>query len=227
MNYVFDVDGTLTPSRNLIDPEFGSFFLNFCRTHPVYIVTGSDYSKTEEQLGSDICYAVEGIYNCSGNVLNKRGLTIYENHFKLTEQEREALESEAMISGFSVRTGNHIEERIGTVNFSIVGRNANKVQRHQYIEWDNATNERKQVCDRLNKTFPRLDCVIGGELGIDIFLKGKDKSQVAKHLYPFTFFGDRCEEGGNDHTIYLEADHAHWVRDWQDTYQILKDIVEK
>lgn len=227
MNYVFDVDGTLTPSRGLIDSEFESFFLEFCKTHPVYIVTGSDYKKTEEQLGSDICYMVEGIYNCSGNVLTKRGVRIYQNDFKLTEQEREALEKETMISGFSVRTGNHIEERIGAVNFSIVGRNASKVQRHQYIEWDNATNERKMICQRLNSMFSRLECVIGGETGIDIFLKGKDKSQIAKHVYPFTFFGDKCEVGGNDHTIYLEADRAHWVRDWQDTYQILKDIVEQ
>lgn len=227
MNYVFDVDGTLTPSRGLIDSEFESFFLEFCKTHPVYIVTGSDYKKTEEQLGSDICYMVEGIYNCSGNVLTKRGVRVYQNDFKLTEQEREALEKETMISGFSVRTGNHIEERIGAVNFSIVGRNASKVQRHQYIEWDNATNERKMICQRLNSIFSRLECVIGGETGIDIFLKGKDKSQIAKHVFPFTFFGDKCEKGGNDHTIYLEADYAHWVRDWQDTYQILKDIVEQ
>jgi phosphomannomutase len=227
MNYVFDVDGTLTPSRDLIDSEFGSIFLNFCKTHPVYIVTGSDYKKTEEQLGSDICYAVEGIFNCSGNVLTKRGIRIYQNIFVLTEQEREALEKETMISGFSVRTGNHIELRIGTVNFSIVGRNANKVQRQQYIEWDNATNERKIICQRLNSMFPRLDCVVGGETGIDIFQKDKDKSQIAKYVYPFTFFGDRCEVGGNDHTIYLLADHAHWVANWENTYQILKDICDE
>jgi phosphomannomutase len=226
MNYVFDVDGTLTPSRGLINSEFETFFLKFCKTHPVYIVTGSDYKKTEEQLGSDICYAVEGIFNCSGNVLMKKGIKIYQNDFKLTEQEREALENEAMISGFSVRTGNHIEDRIGTVNFSIVGRNANKVQRQQSIEWDNATDERKKICQRLNSMFSRLDCVVGGETGIDIFLKGKDKSQIAKYVYPFTFFGDKCEVGGNDHTIYLLADRAHWVRDWQNTYDILRDIVE-
>lgn len=227
MNYVFDVDGTLTPSRELIDPEFGSFFLNFCKTHSVYIVTGSDYTKTEEQLGSDICYAVEGIFNCSGNVLTKKGIKIYQNDFKLTEQEREALENEAMISGFSVRTGNHIEERIGTVNFSIVGRNANKVQRQQYIEWDNATDERKKICQRLNSMFSRLDCVVGGETGIDIFLKGKDKSQIAEYVYPFAFFGDKCEVGGNDHSIYLIADHAHWVKNWQQTYEALRSIDEK
>ena len=227
MNYVFDVDGTLTPSRERIDPEFEKFFLNFCHSHTVYIVSGSDYAKTEEQLGYDICFAAEGIFNCSGNVLTRRNVRVYENTFELLDSETAALENEARVSGFTVRTGNHIEQRIGTVNFSIVGRNATKEQRQLYVEWDVATNERKEICDRLNKMFTRLECVVGGETGIDIFLKGKDKSQIAKYVYPFTFFGDRCEVGGNDHTIYLEADSAHWVRDWQDTYQILKDIVEQ
>lgn len=222
MNYVFDVDGTLTPSRERIDPEFQKFFLSFCRSYPVYLVTGSDYAKTEEQLGPEICFAVEGIYNCSGNVLTKRNVEIYRNDFELLDSEKVALENELRTSGFTVRTGNHIEQRIGTVNFSIVGRNANKDQRQQYIVWDNATNERKQICDKLNKVFTRLECVIGGETGIDIFLKGKDKSQIAKHLYPFTFFGDKCEVGGNDHTIYLAADHSHWVKNWQNTYDLLK-----
>jgi phosphomannomutase len=222
MNYVFDVDGTLTPSRERIDPDFEKFFLGFCRKHTVYLVTGSDYKKTEDQLGPELCYTVEGIYNCSGNFIIKRNVVVYQSDFKLTEQEREALENEAMISGFSVRTGNHIEERIGTVNFSIVGRNANKVQRHQYIEWDNATNERQMICQRLNSMFSRLECVVGGETGIDIFLKGKDKSQVAEHVRPFTFFGDRCEVGGNDHSIYMIADKAYWVPDWQTTFAILR-----
>jgi phosphomannomutase len=226
VNYVFDVDGTLTPSREKIDEKFEKFFLNFCRKNSVYLVTGSDYSKTVEQLGSDICYAVEGIYNCSGNLLTKRDIEIYRNDFELTNEELEALDMELRKSGFSIRTGNHIEKRIGAVNFSIVGRNANKAERQLYIEWDQATNERHIICENLNDRFSRLEFVVGGETGIDIFLRGKDKSQIAAHLRPFTFFGDRCEVGGNDHSIYLIADKAHWVSDWKDTYLKLRDIME-
>ncbi len=222
MNYVFDVDGTLTPSRGMIDPDFEKFFMDFCRNHAVYLVTGSDYKKTEEQLGSDICYAVEAVYNCSGNYVVKRDIVVHKNDFELIDSERIALENELRVSGFSVRTGNHIEQRIGAVNFSIIGRNATKEERQQYIVWDNATNERKEICHRLNRMFTRLECVVGGETSIDIYLRGKDKSQIARHLHPFTFFGDRCEVGGNDHTIYLEADYAYWVPDWQTTFAILK-----
>lgn len=222
MNYVFDVDGTLTPSREKIDSEFHDFFLDFCSKNTVYLVTGSDYEKTLEQLGSEICNAVEGVFNCNGNMLTRRSVVMYMNDFDLLDTERIILESHLRTSGFHVRTGNHIEKRIGLVNFSIVGRNAGKIEREQYKEWDEATSERRKICDMLNSMFTRLECVIGGETGIDIYLKGNDKSQIRKYVKPFTFFGDRCEKGGNDHKIYVAADKAHWVPDWQTTYAILK-----
>lgn len=222
MNYVFDVDGTLTPSREKIDSEFHDFFLSLCRKQTVYLVTGSDYAKTLEQLGEKICTAVEGIFNCSGNMLTRRSVVMYVNDFELLDTERIMLESELRTSGFPVRTGNHIEKRIGTVNFSIVGRNATKIEREQYKVWDEATNERRKICDILNTMFTRLECVIGGETGIDIFMRGHDKSQIAKYVKPFVFFGDRCEVGGNDHTIFKSADNGYHVKDWQETYRILK-----
>ena len=222
MNFVFDVDGTLTPSRDKIDPEFHDFFLNICHKQTVFIVTGSDYVKTEEQLGHDICYAVWGVFNCSGNMLTRRNVVMYTNDFELTQDELDLLDEEQKKSGFTVRTGNHIEKRLGAVNFSIVGRNANSVERQQYKVWDEATNERVEICRRLNRLFTRLECVIGGETGIDIFMKGHDKSQIAKYVKPFVFFGDRCEVGGNDHSIFTVANQAYQVRDWQETYRVLK-----
>jgi len=226
MNYVFDIDGTLTPSRGRIDPEFGIFFATFCKNNPVYLVTGSDYAKTEEQLGALVCL-VEGVYSCSGNMLTRYDVEVYRKEFKLPEAVRMTLNHEYMKSGFSVRTGNHIEYRPGTVNFSVVGRNANKWERQAYIDWDIATNERAEICKRMSNLFSDIEFVIGGETGIDIYPKGCDKSQIVKDVCPFTFFGDRCEVGGNDHTIYLEADQAHWVRSWQDTYDILRRLNEK
>lgn len=222
MNYVFDVDGTLTPSRDLMDPEFQSFFLNVCQRQTVYLVTGSDYQKTLEQVGEDICFNAEGVFNCSGNMLTRRNVVMYTNDFELLDEEIKAFEKEIEASEFKVRTGNHIEKRIGSVNISVVGRNATRSERAQYREWDEATNERHQICERLNKLLPRLQCVVGGETGIDIFEKGKDKSQIAKYVKPFVFFGDRCGVGGNDHTIFNIADHGYQVSGWQETYRILK-----
>ena len=59
-NFAFDVDGTLTPSRQRIAPSFEEWFLSFCQTNNVYLVSGSDYEKTLEQLGEEICNTVKG-----------------------------------------------------------------------------------------------------------------------------------------------------------------------
>ena len=40
--FIFDVDGTLTPSRGIIDLNFKMFFNTFCLDNDVYLVTGSD-----------------------------------------------------------------------------------------------------------------------------------------------------------------------------------------
>lgn len=223
MNFVFDVDGTLTPSRGKIDSRFESFFLSFCLDFPVYLVTGSDYSKTLEQLGEDICHAVKAVYNCSGNAKYVKGVLVASYDFELTHDEIGLLEEEQRVSGFSVRTGNHIEKRIGAVNFSIIGRNASKAEREQYKVWDEATGEREQICRRLNRQFTRLEAVVGGETGIDLFVKGRNKAQVRKDIEgSIVFFGDRCEPGGNDYALARVSDIVHHVKNWPETEYILR-----
>ncbi len=38
--FIFDVDGTLTASRQLIDPVFAAWFKIFCGVNEVYVVIG-------------------------------------------------------------------------------------------------------------------------------------------------------------------------------------------
>jgi phosphomannomutase len=228
MNFVFDVDGTITPSREKMDEKFQEYFLDFCHKNTVYLVTGSDYAKTEEQVGPEICFAAEGVFNCSGNMLTRRNVEMYRNDFELTDDERMALKNELYASGFSVRTGNHIEHRIGTVNFSVVGRNANKHERQQYVRWDNATGERVSICARMNEWFPRLECLVGGETSIDICLRGYNKGQVKNHIHgSIIFFGDRCNPGGNDYSLALLAEIVHNVQDWRETESLLRTRYER
>ena len=42
--YIFDVDGTLTPSRQQIDSDFEKYMLDFSDKEEVYLVTGSNLS---------------------------------------------------------------------------------------------------------------------------------------------------------------------------------------
>ncbi len=44
--FIFDVDGTLTPSRQKMDMEFQKYFMDFCEDNFVYLITGSDRKDT-------------------------------------------------------------------------------------------------------------------------------------------------------------------------------------
>lgn len=223
MNFVFDVDGTLTPSRKSIDPEFAEWFLDFTKKNKVYLVSGSDYPKTLEQLGETICNSVVGVYSCAGNALYVRGQEIYSNSFELTEDECKFLEKLLELSAYPERTGQHIEMRLGLCNFSVVGRGATHEQRQAYVQYDTAINERKNLAELINTQFSRLEATVAGETGIDIYLCGKDKAQIADEVSPFIFFGDKIEIGGNDYSIALRAEKFYRVESWKDTFSILKN----
>lgn len=222
-SFAFDVDGTLTNSRQLIDPEFKEFFLDFIGKNTVYLVTGSDYPKTLEQVGEEIVNSVDAVFCCCGNAEYRKGSLISQSDFTVDENLRKFFNDMMNESQFNPKTGNHIEERIGMVNFSIVGRNASYEDRQDYIIWDKMTYEREIIKSCLEDRFDDLEVTLGGETGLDIYPKGKDKSQVADLIKPFIFFGDRIEEGGNDLTIAERAIISHNVNGWKETYSILKE----
>ena len=222
MNFVFDVDGTLTPSRGEMYGAFKSWFLDWAKGRNVYLITGSDYAKTVEQVGEEVTHAVNAVYNCAGNSIYVRGQLIYKSDWHIGNDLRMFLEDWLEYSSYPTRTGTHIEERIGLCNFSIVGRGATKEQRAEYVKWDTDKRERYEIAEALNKMFPDVEATVAGEIGIDIYKRGKDKAQVADVLSPFVFFGDKTGPGGNDHTISLRADKVHSVYGWSDTWQVLR-----
>ena len=81
-------------------------------------------------------------------------------------------------------------------------------------------------CQIVETTFPHLEASIGGQISIDIYPKGKNKSQILDDVKgDITFFGDRCELGGNDYPIVRMLDRGiHSVKNWKETYKILKKI---
>lgn len=229
--FIFDVDGTLTPSRQRMNGDFQRWFLEFCYDNDVYLVTGSDYPKTLEQVGKSICESVQRIYNCSGSDVWQSGVNIHTSNWALPETAHGWLSEELSKSQFPLRTGQHFEHRPGMCNFSIVGRGADLKQRKDYVLWDTKTDERNKISVLFNHTFPELEARVGGETGIDIYPKGSDKSQILKDFDvadKIYFFGDRMQPGGNDYPLAkaLEAFNSSLVevRNWKDTWNYLSKI---
>ena len=234
VKFIFDVDGTLTPSRGRINDDFRLWFTNFTDTHEVYLVTGSDYSKTEEQIGSLLCHTVKRVYNCSGNSVWEQGKEVYRTDWTLPSDAETWLNDILRRSIFPLRTGLHIEHRPGMVNFSVVGRNANAGQRAEYVLWDNKQNERNEIAQEFNYLFPELQANVGGETGLDIGPKGSDKAQILKdfgYWDHINFYGDAMFEGGNDFPLAVALVNGKYtngfadrVTGWKDTWEKLKAV---
>ena len=224
--FIFDVDGTLTPSRQVIDPEFKDFFKTFILENKVWLVTGSDYAKTVEQLGADICESVVTVYNCSGNDTYFKGKRVNCKKFEAPKELYDLMHGWLQTSSFPLRTGNHIEERMGTINFSIVGRNCTLKERKLYVKHDLENRERESIAYQINLEFPDITATVGGETGIDIYRKGGDKSQILEDFNKddkIFFFGDRMEPGGNDWPLAAKLDEkrCYNVKGWRYTWERL------
>ena len=225
INFIFDVDGTLTPSRQKINDDFAVFFSSFCSANEVYLVTGSDKEKTIEQVGEEIYSLCKRVYQCNGNDVWEGETHIRTNKWKIPETAEYFLNRCLYKSQFPLRTGNHIEKRPGMVNFSVVGRGATLGERKLYVDYDTQENERNNIANAFNAKFPNLQANVGGETGIDISPKGADKSQVIEDfdkkdkLY---FFGDAIYEGGNDYPLSKVVTHYRKVNSWQNTKEYLQ-----
>ena len=242
--FIFDVDGTLTPSRLPMTKEFQKFFKQWIKKNKFYLVTGSDLPKLQEQM----CFydiEAEGIFTCCGNqfwkpdpsIVNTSAELIYDNKFEMTNKLKSSLEVMLMGSQYPHRYGNHIEYRGSMVNFSVVGRNCTQEQREEYYEWDKEKGERRKMSIFLKNKFKDLDAVIGGQISIDIYPKGMDKSQILnvieqERLVPpneYIFIGDGIENGGNDYPLAELMDNIEicdWyhTKGWEHTKEILESL---
>ena len=215
--YIFDVDGTLTPSRQKMTEEFKDFFKEWALRNTFYLVTGSDLPKLQEQMDGMEIHS-SGIFTCCGNeflqvdpaVHPKYADNIYSNKFKSADSLIKYLEDTLDNSDYPIKAGQHIEDRGSMLNFSMVGRKCTLQERKDYFYYDELTGEREDIASAIRFNWSKLDAVIGGQISIDIYPKGHDKSQILKHIKDrnvvtskdeYIFIGDRTMEGGNDYPL--------------------------
>ena len=229
--WIFDVDVTLTPSRSKIDEDFEKFFYNWVSKNDTYLCSGSDINKIKEQLSPRILDTVKGIFTCMANVYQEAGKEIYKKDFIPPEGLKEDLEYFLFSSLYEKRTGNHIEERTGMWNFSIIGRNANKEEREHFKKWDHRHGTRSTISSYLNSRYrDKIEASVGGDISIDIYNLGRDKKQVVDYLSDInfsevTFVGDRICLGGNDYSLAQSVKEKGGksinVKNWRETRNIL------
>ena len=205
--YIFDMDGTLTPSRREMTPGFEEFFSQWAKENTFFLVSGSNLEKIKEQIPQYIIDLSKGVFTCGGNQLWLKNKLSYNHEFKPSKDLISFLKEKIESSNYVLRAGNHIEDRGSMLNFSIIGRDCSLDQRLDYFEYDQKNKERESIASEIIARWDNLDAVIGGQISIDITPRGMNKSQVLseiKKFYPnqdYIFIGDRTIEGGNDYPL--------------------------
>ena len=228
--YLFDVDGVLCDTGCKIDPDFQSWFIDWSKDKLYALITGGARSSTLEQVGEEIVHNAYRSFHCMGNHIFIKDREYKINQFDLMPEEIEWLESFVKKSGFKIKTGNHIDIRTGSVNFSIAGRNATLEQKKKYLAWDNLTNERLNLIEEFEKEFPHYQAFIGGNASIDICLYEAHKGKCLDHIemgkqYEVVFFGDKCFERGIDYPLHHNREHSYYIKNgYKDTWEILKQL---
>mgnify|MGYP000683742267 CR=1 FL=1 len=217
--FIFDMDGTLTDSGSKIDPSFAEVFKHFCYDNYCYVVSGAKYNQIRWQLGDEICNNIDGIFSCAGNEHWIEGKLISKNTWTPSPYLIAVLANFLAISGYPHKNGKHFDFRNGMFNFSVGGQNTNPSDRKIYIDWDNYSEERLAIVNRVTSNFPDIDCVVAGDTGVDIYPVGKDKSQILENFFDqeTIFFGDSISNYGNDFEIAKYCDVVYEVASWQET----------
>lgn len=228
---LFDVDGTITPARQVISDEMDTYIQDLRKRVKVGLVGGSDLSKIASQtlplrLHKDNLHNVEEIcINRFDYVFAENGLVAYGNGKLIAKQNLATHLGEEKLQKFinfclrymsnlklPVKRGNFIEFRNGLINVCPVGRSCSQEERLEFNAYDNQHKVREKFIQELEEKFGPaskeplgLRYSIGGQISFDAFPNGWDKTFCLKFVKndfdKIYFFGDKCSPGGNDYEI--------------------------
>ena len=235
---LFDIDGTLTPSRRTILPNIIDVLKKLKSKYRLVVVGGSDISKIKEQLGDSIdlfeyVFSENGLVSFKGSELfHKKRINEYLGEENLQELINYLLFELSEIE-IPKKRGTFIEYRTGMLNVSPIGRNCNQEERNEFAIYDKDNKVVEKLRSKTQEKFGEtlgIICSKGGEISFDIVPKGFDKSYSLQFLdktAKIVFFGDKIYEGGNDYEIAIDprVDFYFNVKSPDDTFILLSKLI--
>lgn len=189
---LFDVDGTLTPARKVVEPEFEEFLYTKLKPRATLgIVGGSDLSKILEQLnGNRALNEFDYVFSENGLVHIEKGIEVSKQSIQkhLGEDTLKRLINFCLHYmadlDIPVKRGTFVEFRNGMLNICPIGRQCSYDERLEFNRYDEIHQVREKFVDVLRKEFVDADLAfsIGGQISFDVFPKGWDKTYCLRHV---------------------------------------------
>ncbi len=248
---VFDMDGTLTPSKSAADRAMAGLLLRLLEKKRVAVIGGGKYALFREQLLARLPRRDARLRNLFLFPTTANAFYRYRNGWKnvyamrLAPREKAAIRAALRAVLKEVRYarpkkvyGAALEDRGTQMSFSplgqdIVARLGGKGIRMKEA-WKRAHDAlRFRMARLLAKRLPELEVRVGGLTTIDITRKGIDKAygirEIAKRLRVpvrrMVFIGDALYPGGNDYAARRTGVRCIAVRGPADTKKIIQKIL--
>uniref|UniRef100_U5EKG9 Phosphomannomutase n=1 Tax=Corethrella appendiculata TaxID=1370023 RepID=U5EKG9_9DIPT len=238
---LFDVDGTLTFPRTIIENDFKEFMYREIKPRAtIGIIGGSDLEKMFEQLnGHEILNNFDYVFPENGLVQIEKGVEVgkvsIQRHLGEDTLQRFINFVLKYLSELKLpyKRGTFLEFRNGMMNVCPLGRQCTVAERKEFNEYDQIHHIRKNMIEALKKEFKDVDLTysIGGQISFDVFPVGWDKTYCLRHVTKGTnfkeihFFGDKTDPGGNDYEIFNDSRTiGHKVSTPHDTKRILSEM---
>lgn len=242
----FDLDETLTKSKQPLDKEMSTLLEELSKYLPIAVVSGA----TRERIGVQVVeklatstYSKLTLCPTSGAALymfsGKTWEAIYENNITGPEAKRieqiilEIVSSSKLLPEDTVIWGPQIEFRGSQVTFSALGQNAPYEEK---IHWDANKSKRLHLRELISAKLPDYDIAIGGTTSIDIVQKGINKAygvtKFAEHIgipiENILYVGDDLAPGGNDYVVAAKTKaRTYPVTDPADTALLIKSLLSE
>jgi phosphomannomutase len=238
---VFDLDGTLAPSKSALGHDMAALLHDLLGIVKVAVISGGDWPQFEKQLLSNLPQD-ERLVNLS--VLPTCGTKFFQYSTewkKLYSEDFTAKEKEQITSslqkafgeaGFKVERewGEEIEDRGSQITFSALGQQAPLAEKEK---WDPDFAKRKKIKALLDPLIPGFSVRLGGATSIDVTKPGIDKAYGIRKLRDLLgislkemiYIGDALFPGGNDYPAEQAGVVSIPVRGPDDTKRVIETII--
>ncbi|MBI1839184.1 MAG: HAD-IIB family hydrolase [Candidatus Colwellbacteria bacterium] len=215
---MFDLDGTLTRSKAVLDKEMASLLCKLLSKKTVAVTSGGNYPQFKSQFLRYLQCGKEQLKNLfilpvSGGSLYRyeagKWHLLYRHKFTAGEKARIFAAFKASFRDIKYippekTYGKVLEDRESQITFSALGQKA-PVDRKE--EWNEKSDIRRKLILTLRKRLPEFEIRLGGLTSVDVTKKGIDKAygirQIMKLLSvskkEMVYVGDALYKGGNDY----------------------------
>jgi hypothetical protein len=238
---VFDLDGTLAPSKSSLDAEMSSLLHELLEIVKVAVISGGAWLQFEKQVLSNLpqderLRRLSILPTCGTQFFQYTGQwkKLYAEDFTPDEKDRivDCLNKAVETADFPVEAtwGETIEDRGSQITYSALGQQAPLEEK---VKWDADFAKRRKIKSILETLIPGFSVRLGGATSIDVTKPGIDKAYgigklrdiLGIPLKEMIFVGDALFPGGNDYPAKQAGVISIPVRDPNETKRVIEAII--